>query len=374
MIKKYLPLFLVALVVLSLAFIYGCGSNATSGGGSSGGVTILSNRPGTYEYSGTQSPGDVWTWTISPETFLGSDETTGFWVSGTWETLSNGFRKAFVSAANPTEVQGQVAYFLEFPNTMLMIHPVCSEEGHGDNIIVCTAHSATPPSAGKYVYVTIPWQGWTTGNTAYGSVEVTNPSGWHFNVTDFLLGGEPVSNFAPSPDYSFNNGIMKNTTPSDPKIFMTPTGVFMGDNGASGGFAGASVEAIDITDLSSKNYRGVRFVYDAVNGSNETRPITAYPDGAKKMIGREYPNGVEAGADSTNYVVITFEAQDPGSGIIPIYITDHGSGTITYGTSTYKGVAAQVGPDAADGKYKYMIFAFGVEGGQPCNFLVMQVD
>jgi hypothetical protein len=36
MIKKYLPLFMLALIVLSLAFIYGCGS-ATSGGGSSSG-------------------------------------------------------------------------------------------------------------------------------------------------------------------------------------------------------------------------------------------------------------------------------------------------------------------------------------------------
>jgi hypothetical protein len=324
---------------------------------------------GTYEYAGTQSPGDMWTWTISTETFFGSDESNGFWVSGTWETLSNKFCKAFVGDSNDTNAISKEAYFLEFPDTMLMIHPCDANSDHKDNIIICTAHSATPPTTGKYVYITIPWQGWTIGDTAYGSVDATGSGSgpWSFNVTNYLLTGEPESNF-PKSGYTFTDGIMDNGSyPSDPKIFMTPTGVFMGDSGTSGGFAGASVEAINITDLSSKNYRGVRFVYDTATGTNDTRPATGYPGGTDQMIGKEYPNGVEGGLDS-NYVAITFEAQE-SSGIIPMYITDHGSGSVTFGTSLYKAVAAKVGSSG-----KYMLFGFGYENGQPSNFLVIQVD
>jgi hypothetical protein len=369
MIKKYMPLFMLALVVLSLAFIYGCGSAATSGGGSSGGgVSIIANRSGSYEYSGTQSPGDMWTWTISTETFFGSDESNGFWVSGTWETLSNKFCKAFVGDSSDTNAISKEAYFLEFPDTMLMIHPCDANNNHKDNIIICTAHSATPPSTGKYVYITTPWQGWTIGDTAYGSVDATLSGTYSFNVTNYLLTGEPESNVTKS-GYIFTDGIGDNLNyPTDPKIFMTPSGVFMGDNGTSGGFAGASVEAINIPDLSSHTYRGVRFVYDAANGTNETRPVTAYPNGANKMIGREYSGGVEGGLDTNNYVGITFEAQN-SSGIIPMYITDYGAGPVTFGTSIYKAVAATVGSNN-----KYMLFGFGYENGEPTNFLVMQVD
>ena len=369
MIRKYLPLYMVALIFISLAFIYGCGSAATSGGSSTSGVTIVANRVGTYEYSGTQSPGDMWTWMISTETFFGSNESNGFWVSGTWETLSNKFCKAFVNNANNLSAISKEAYFIEFPDTMLLIHPCDANSDNKDNIIVCTAHSSTQPTAGKYVWVTMPWQGWAIGDTAYGSVEATLSGAWSFNVTNFLLTGEPESNVTKS-GYTFSDGIMDNTHyPTDPKLFMTPTGVFMGDNGTNGGFAGASVEAINITDLANKNYRGVRFVYNSTSGTNETLPVTAYPNGTNKMIGKGYPNGVEGDPDASNYVGITFEAQDLSSGIIPMYITDYGAGPVTNGTSIYKAVASKVGSSG-----KYMLFGFGVESGEPTNFLVIQVD
>jgi hypothetical protein len=92
-------LFIIGLCVISIAFIYGCG-NAT-GGGSSGGV---SNRVGVFSYSGTQSPGDIWTWTIGTSEFIGTNETLGYWITGEWTALSSGFSKATIHGAATFEV------------------------------------------------------------------------------------------------------------------------------------------------------------------------------------------------------------------------------------------------------------------------------
>ena len=104
MIKKYLPAYLFALVLLSLALINGCGSNASGGGG--GGTSG-------HTYYGTQSGGDAWKWIIrSDGTFSGTNETNGFWVTGTYVTLPSLFKKAHVVDSSDNGAKGQYAYFL----------------------------------------------------------------------------------------------------------------------------------------------------------------------------------------------------------------------------------------------------------------------
>ena len=367
--------FLIVLCIASFAFIYGCGSNATGGGGGGGGggVTIVTNRPGTYEYSGPQSQGDVWTWVISTETFFGTNETKGFWVSGTYETLSTKFCKAFVIDSSDPTITGETAVFLEFPNTMLMVHPVSTNEGNGDNIIICAAHSADEPPTGKYIWVTMPWQNWDPGMTAYGTVEVTQPGGegydFSFYVTPYLMTDEAGAEFEPSPNtYTYDDGVLTggNYPSGDPMIFMTPTGVFMGDQGpGNGGIAGCSYEAIVISNLINKEYRGVMFNYFASTGTNETWPIAARPISTTTMRGTSYiDNDITKGEDPTKGVTITFEAQ-AATGILTMYTHDIGNDQ----NGVYKAVAAKVGSTG-----KYMLCAFGIEQGNPRNFLVIQVD
>jgi hypothetical protein len=362
MIRKYLPLYLVVLVVLSLAFIYGCGSNATGGGGGGGGI---SNRSGSFSYSGTQSPGDMWTWNISDETFSGSNETTGFYVTGEWTALSSKFGKAHVLSINGVATS-EYTYFLEFPDTILLFRPFSND--NKDNVIVCAAHSTVEPSQGKYLWVTIPESGWTDAFTAYGTVEATGSGSgpWSFDVTNYLLTGEVSDNFTVS-GYTFTNGVMDNGNyPTNPKLFMTPTGVFMGDNDTHSGFAGASYEAFDAGDAVKHNYRGVRFKYYSGSGTNETEVVAASPYNSTSLNAHRYISVDNNTLDLTDNTYITFEAQDLNTGFTNLYAYDENQGT----TAIYKAVAAKVGP--APGKY--MLFGFGVEAGLPTNFLVIQVD
>jgi hypothetical protein len=369
MFKKFLPWYLLALVVLSLAFIYGCGAAPTSGGG--GGGTIA-NRTGSYSYSGTQAPGDIWTWNISDETFSGTCETginVGLYVTGEYTTLASKFCKAHIMSVYGVATS-EYAYFLEFPDTMLLVQPPNAGDNK-DNVIVCTAHSTEAPAAGKYLIVTIPWQGWTTGNAAYGTVEATLSGTWSFDVTNYLLTGETSDNFTVS-GYTFESGVMNNGNydPSgggDPKIFMTPTGVFMGDLGtSSGGFAGGSYEAVDTSDVVKHDFRGVRFKYFTGSGTNETEPVAASPDTSTSLNAHRYTDVDGNTLDLSDDTFVTLEADPAGTGFINLYAHDENVGT----TALYRSVAAKVGP--APGKY--MLFGFGVEAGQPVNFLVIQVD
>jgi hypothetical protein len=66
--NRYLVVYIVCLIVLSFAFIYGCGSNPTGGGGGS------ANRV----YYGTQTPGDSWKWEMGSSTFSEQMKQTAF--------------------------------------------------------------------------------------------------------------------------------------------------------------------------------------------------------------------------------------------------------------------------------------------------------
>ena len=49
-------------------------------------------------YTATQSPGDVWSWTLTSSTFTATNDTTGFTYSGGKETLANLFLKLTVNS------------------------------------------------------------------------------------------------------------------------------------------------------------------------------------------------------------------------------------------------------------------------------------
>ena len=377
MFKKLLPWYLLALVVLSLAFIYGCGAAPTSGGG--GGS--LSNRVGTYSYAGTQSPGDVWSWTISTETFTGSCESglqSGFWVTGEWNILASGFSKAHVINSSDDGAKGSYAYFLEFPNTMLLVKPL-SEGGNNDKVIICAASTTLEPATGRYNFVNIPKRNWDTSASALGTVEVTNPGGpggdWDFNVVNFLITGEPCSSSIES-DYTYSNGTFsKDGSPL--KIFMTPSFVFLGDNGPDqGGFGGASLEAISTSELSSiinHTFIGVRFLYYPLTGTGETEPVKLV-----KKAGTDTVRGgglnVETGDNlpNTGYVEITFEAQQ-ANGFIKANVASYNQYSVYLGYQMFQGIISRIGP--ADNK-KYMLFGIGYEydSDRAFNFLAIQND
>jgi len=366
MFKKFLPWYLLALVVLSLAFIYGCGSSPTGGGGAT--------THGTYSYHGTQSPGDVWSWTISAETFFGSNETTGMWLTGTWETLPAGFGKATVSTSEGLDhpSAGDKAYFLEFPNTMLLVKP----DNQGDSrVMVCAAAAATAPDPGKFLFVNIPKSGWVSSDAAFGTVEASLTSGkWHFNVTNFLITGELQGNDdGTADDFVYSNGTF--TCESGPstnlKIFMTPSNVFFGDSGpGEGGFAGAKYDATitDINNVLNHTYKGVRFIHypgGASNNTGETEPITAVASNDGVGMWASSYSDIDTSALPGSGVNITFESS-PVNGFTRGYVEDIGTGQ----PEIIQAAVSRIGADQ-----KYMIYGIGLdERNRSFNFLIIQTD
>lgn len=360
---------IVSLCVLSLAVIYGCGSNATGGGGG------ISNRVGSYLYSGTQSPGDTWVWLISTETFSGSNETTGTWVTGTWVTLSSGFGKATIATSGGPDAPaaGEHAYFLEFPNTMLLVKPVNENDSR---VMVCAAAATLEPNEGKYLFVNIPKEDWTFADAAFGTVEARNngSGGWQFDVTSYLITGEWYSHEDPGPAYNFifTNGVFTDESGStDTKIFTTPSGVFFGDDGeGDGGFAGGSLEATTLSDVLNHVYKGVRFIYyPGADPTGETEAVTCTKIATMDALEANSYSNIDNNTMMGLGVIVSFDATSQDNGLRRGYVTDLNP---LGGTEIIQTVVSKVGPAS---NRKYMIFGIGLDDrNRSFNFLLIQTD
>lgn len=353
MFKKYFVALTLALSIATL--LAGCGGQSSS---STPVPEVIAARAGVYSYLGTQSPGDVWSWTIGQSTYTGTNETAGYYYSGSYTAYASGFNKAVVTASSDPNVPldgSAIAYFLEYPGTMLI---VCAEY---ENAIVCAAKATTAPAAGQYNFVEIPSSGWSQGSSAYGTVEVTVSNGlYDFNVRSYNL-NDIQTGHSYQTGFSFSDGRLAKT--GDPlQIFMTPSGAYYGDSGPnSGGFCGATYQSVTLSDVVSKQYRGALFSYDPNSGSSSTTPVGAEPNtsltNALNGFGFE---DVELNTRSSGGVTLQFSAPD-ASGILSGTMDD--AGTIT----NFKMVISQVSG-------KYMIFGISQDSsGNPQNMLMIEI-
>jgi len=364
--KIWFYVLILGLCLTSFAFIYGCGANPTSGGGTTSGIA---NRDGTYSYSGTQSPGDVWSWTISTETFFGSNETTGMRISGTWQTLVSGFGKATISISEGPDKPsvGDKAYFLEFPNTMLLVRP---DNATDSRVMVCAASATIEPNQGKYIYVNIPESGWDLASPSYGTVEVSDISAKrkNFDITPYTITGEPVAGGHMNYNFIYSNGTFtEESGADDTKVFMTPSNVFFGDSGTGkGGFAGASLEASSsFTSDFDHVFKGVRFIYYSDTLTGETEPVTCSKIATREALLANSYSDVDAGTLMGQGVIITFEAQQP-TGFRRGYVTDLGDGH----SEIIQCTVSRVGPA---GNRKHVVFGIGLDDrNRSFNFLLIE--
>jgi len=345
---------LLAVVSLFGLVLMGCGTSASSGGGGS-------STHGTYSYFGTQSPGDAWSWTIGNGWFIGTNETTvpPVYYRGTFTTMASGFLKATVSDSNDTPAIGGTAIVLEYPNTLLLVKP------GDDRVIICAGKATTPPPAGDYPWVTIPNHSWAkTGETSYGKTTVTVSNGLYtFEVitrdsADSNLGTQITG------EYTFVNGrLVKAGDPME--IFMTPSGIFIGDQGSGeGGFAGATKEVVNIADAVNRNYRGVQFKYYPDTGTGETEPIGAEPHLPTALRGFGYED--MASLESNTYSLgptLEMYTQDPTTGIVTgEMFHDHGY------VMPFRMVVSRVNTND-----KYIVFGLSYnDEGSPYSFLAVE--
>jgi len=345
--KVKLGLLAVLAIGIMFAIAVGCGQNGGSGG-------VSDHAPITYY--GTQSPGDAWTWSVGNGTFEAANHTTGFIYSGTYVILANGFRKATInSTTDPYVPTGSEGYFLEFPNTLLLVGVEDS------NLIACTAQATGEPVGGQYNWIMVPDQGWSPTDVSYGTVEVTKVgTEYSFAVRTYDVNG----NYLGSMNYSgfiFSNGKLIHPT-ENLQVFMTPSGVYLGDEGDNaGGFAGVKFESIDIADLVTKHYRGVIALYDATSGDGGVMAIGAepYPAVSNALRGFSYDD-VDRNIRNTDTATLEFGAQD-GSGVISATLTS------SDGPASFRMVGARV-----NGKYMAFGISLDPSTNQPMSILVVE--
>lgn len=354
---------LISLVTIAICSVMlaGCGSNATGGGGGGGSAARA--------YAGTRAPGDVWSWTIGAGIFLGSQETginEGFWISGTWETLSSKFGKMYISDSSTSDAVGKYAYFIEYKDTALIVIPT----GESSNPIVCAALATTHPTTpGNYVTIRVPGVSWyTSSDTAYETTEVT----WSGNlanidVTAYFWNDHYEGNGL--DQCPFSNGRLISAHASE--TVLTPSGMFIVDFGpGAGGCIGASVETFSSIEAASHSYRGLslRYFPNGVNVTSEVRyfALESNPSAQGTLKGRMYINNPESGYDPTMEAIFSFGTQEP-TGIISTEVVQ-GSDP----TNEVKSVFAKVGTGA---NQKNIWFGFNVNGSDlPETILFIQTD
>lgn len=339
-------------------------------------MTIVSSRPGTYEYAGTMAPGDVWSWIISPETFWGSNETTGAYITGEWATLSNAYGRLYVIGASTIDAVGKYAYFIEYPGTALIMVPV----GESKNAIVCAAKSDTHSGPSNYVWLKVPGTGeGSPADTAYGTAEATWVSDTaSFHVIDYNMSGSFTHEGTGSLTFNPSIGMLKDSL-SPASMILTPSGIFIVDNGpGAGGAIGASLESFSSFEAAEHEYRGLVFQYWP-SGTSESGFIAATPGTIPgTMKGYTYTNNdPSSGANTSRYVAFSFITQE-STGIVSIesidpahYDSEHGWWSAEYRT-TIKSVFAKVGIGSSK---KYIWFGRIVNwSGRPEIFMLMQTD
>lgn len=279
-----------------------------------GGAGVITGS-GTRVYVGTQSPGDVWAWTIENGTFTAVNETLGHTYSGTAQPLASGYLKLVVTGTtDPGVTTGQAAYAIELSGSTLLIKPA----GDGTAApIVASAVGAEPagPSI-AFNWITIPKQGWNpASDESYGTAEFTKGStDWTGAIEHYMSDGSHSG--SGSATFRFEDGRMI-IDGGDDVAAWTPSGVLIVDNGPNeGGVIGVRQEStnIDLTDFLSKQFRG----FVVMNG--QTRGCWARPNGPGALLGGMFEDdaGIESGSDSSDpedFADITFESQ-PVAGIL----------------------------------------------------------
>lgn len=358
----YTLLFLF-LTVASAAIIGSCGGGG--GGGDDGGGGETTSRTSTY--LGTQSPGDVWRWTITMINGSGIcdaiNETTGYTYSCRVTTLPNKFLKLTITATTDPNITTlpAYAYALEFPDTALIVKPV----GADSKVIVGVAQGACPTSNATYNWVTMPWTGWNNAvDNAYGVTALTvSGSNLDFSHNYYLLSGAPATPPTGTATGFTCSGGRITKAGNSMVIGVTPSGLAIGDSGPNmGGFVGMAAPAanVNLNDvvLAGREYRGVYFENNSA--VDDTNPVWARPNGSGGFAGGEYLDFEGNVEDTTDPVTVAFNTQ-ANPGIVNGTLTD---------SSGSRNIVMMI--NRINGKY----FIYGINArsvpGEPGNFFVIE--
>ncbi|MBZ5645964.1 MAG: hypothetical protein LAN37_01930 [Acidobacteriia bacterium] len=298
--------------VLTLAFSIAAllaGCNTTTGSFVSKGFAgSLPNPPAptqVNDYTGTATPGDIWTVHIdhTGNTFSAQDKTAGTpTVNGTFVN-AGGFLKFSVNAV-PS------GYALEILSRAVLARP-----GDDTNDLIALIQTPTGTCLNisgtvGFEFVTVPSSSWAVGSdVAFGSVQAsTNGNIWNFSsLTQATLGGTPKDVGAALSPGNCSNSVI--TIPPSPTIQNTvtvgvgPSGIFAADEGPGGQGEAGVIEPsgpLNTGSVVAGNYLG--FLYEP--GAAARSQMAGFGGGAgTSMTGGTFPNDDPTQAHATNMTI-----------------------------------------------------------------------
>jgi len=259
-IRHFLTLFTAVLAI-------GCGG----GGGTPGTGGTGSTDQSTRDYVATQQPGDVWSWTLSPTTFSGTNETLNHTYSGSVEVLASGFSLLTIDSSNDGNVAvGSKAYAVEVPGTCILVRPA---GGQTAMPIIGTGLGASPTTDTLSMnWITVPKTNFQIAmDDAFGVANFTKSGNGYdvaidFGRLDYESGALEQGMGATLKDSDGRfivvnpDGSSVNENGSDIVFGLQASGVFMADKGpGEGGIIGMVVPTNPLTwsEVAGKNYIGM---------------------------------------------------------------------------------------------------------------------
>lgn len=287
-------------------------------------------------YKGTQSPGDVWTWsldkvqghmTASWDYGTFDDASDDIHIEGTFTELPSGFLKVTITKAEPASdeipTDGSAWFYaLEIPGMAMVIKPEGSIKG---DIIAMVPQGDCADVPGTYNYV-ISAPGELSGydpitQEAFGYLEVTN-AGSDFALTGYKWSLDCV-NGGNCTDTGIINGIPTATCKGGGDVVITDggetiaSGQFTGGGtmmmdfgfGNGGAFALKTSENATKASLMDNDYLGI--AYMPANQNDKTVPVklSFFENDLGYMIGtgNPYTNIETAELNNNEGVVVIVE-------------------------------------------------------------------
>ena len=344
---------LAALAIYGLV-ITGCGTGPTT------------DKVTTHSYFGTQSPGDAWSWEINDDlTFWASNETDGFWISGSYTILPNSFLKGSVEASSNPAAEGGTVYALVLQNELLLIAPPLDE-----NLIVCAGKSESPPSAGVFPWIAVPKSGWyPIMDETYGLITIESIGDSYtlktvaYNLLDSQIGSQIIDS-----GFTFVDGRLIQSG-SSKEVSISPSGIFVCDKGGDfGGYAGSIKPAADVRTLAaSHEYKGFFFKYDPSAGTGLLQPVKVepYPGQSTWLRGFVYSDIDSDTVDVTKIITVELTSYNSERSIVMGIIKDT--------ASVIWGRAKLIIPEI-NNKYLILGVRAATIEAYPYNFVAIQTD
>ncbi|MFN6945472.1 MAG: hypothetical protein ACK4ND_11030 [Cytophagaceae bacterium] len=274
-------------------------------------------------YTGTQSPGDVWTWHLDKEqghmtatwdhgTF--DDTSDDIYIEGTLKSLPSGFYKVTITKTIPATQEiptdgSAWFYAMEVPDMALIIKPEGSIKG---DIIAMVSQGECSDVAGNYNYiVTGPGNGQNFDpitQEAWGFVQLTG-SGSEFSISgskfslNCIDGGNctEAGDISGFPMLTCTGGgavVVKEGQSTVARGQFTHAGAMMMDFGYGNGgiFALQANASASKTSLKNNTFTGVAYMPKNQNDKNLPVRIQFFENDLGSMIGTAHPfSNIESG-------------------------------------------------------------------------------